>query len=115
MTVHFSTFGPSNLDFTRTVYRPYSAILTLERQKEIPIKAGEMFLLPGRVPHSPRRYPGSMGLVIERERESDERDALRYYCKDKETILHQRVFYCQDLGKELGPIIKERINWQLNG
>ena len=73
-----------------------------------------MFLLPGRVPHSPRRYPGSMGLVIEREREPDERDALRYYCKDKETILHQRVFFCQDLGKELGPIIKERINRQLN-
>ena len=54
------------------------------RQKEIPIKAGEMFLLPGRVPHSPRRYPGSMGLVIERERHQDERDALRYYCSDKE-------------------------------
>jgi len=75
-------------------------------QKEIEIKEGQMFLLPGKIPHSPRRYPNSMGLVIERERHEKERDALRYYCKDKKTLLYQKVFFCQDLGVELGPIIK---------
>jgi 3-hydroxyanthranilate 3,4-dioxygenase len=36
------------------------------RVREIPIRAGEIFYLPPRVPHSPQRSPGSIGLVIER-------------------------------------------------
>ena len=35
---------------------------------DIPIRAGEIFLLPGRIPHSPQRMPNSVGLVIERKR-----------------------------------------------
>ena len=35
---------------------------------EVPIKAGEMFLLPAKIPHSPVRSEGSIGLVIERKR-----------------------------------------------
>ena len=34
---------------------------------EIPLKKGEMFLLPAKVPHSPYRYKNSIGLVIERK------------------------------------------------
>jgi len=32
---------------------------------DIPIRQGEMFLLPARVPHSPIRSEGSIGLVVE--------------------------------------------------
>jgi 3-hydroxyanthranilate 3,4-dioxygenase len=32
---------------------------------DVPIKAGEMFLLPAKMPHSPVRSEGSVGLVIE--------------------------------------------------
>ncbi len=35
---------------------------------EVPIKEGEMFLLPAKVPHSPIRPENSIGLVIERKR-----------------------------------------------
>ena len=35
---------------------------------EMPIKAGEMFLLPSKIPHSPIRSENSIGLVIERKR-----------------------------------------------
>ena len=37
---------------------------------DIPIKAGEMFLLPAKVPHSPIRLEGSIGLVIENKRKA---------------------------------------------
>lgn len=77
-------------------------------QKSIPIREGEIFLLPGKIPHSPRRSANSIGLVVERQRvKGQEMDGLRYYCKDKKTILYQKIFPCKDLGKELGPIIKE--------
>ena len=36
---------------------------------DVHIKAGEMFLLPGKIPHSPIRPENSIGLVIERKRE----------------------------------------------
>ena len=62
------------------------------QQRDIPIKEGEIFLLPGKIPHSPRRFANSVGLVIERERLPEETDALRYYCKDKKTLLYQVYF-----------------------
>ena len=40
---------------------------------DIPIRAGEMFLLPPHVPHSPQRSAGTVGLVVERPRAPDER------------------------------------------
>jgi 3-hydroxyanthranilate 3,4-dioxygenase len=41
---------------------------------DIPVKAGEMFLLPANVPHSPSRSDGSIGLVIECKRTKNEQD-----------------------------------------
>ena len=50
--------------------------------------------------------------MIERERLAEEKDGLRYYVESENgcnpnNILFQRWFHCKDLGKELGPIIKE--------
>lgn len=45
--------------------------------KDINIKEGQIFLLPGRVEHSPQRFASTIGCVIERTRKSDEFDALR--------------------------------------
>ena len=38
------------------------------RARDIPLRAGEVFYLPPRTPHSPQRGPESIGLVIERRR-----------------------------------------------
>src|SRR3546814_318249 len=48
--------------------------------RDIPIRAGESFLLPPRVPHSPQRMPGSIGMVIERKRLAHEDDGLMWFC-----------------------------------
>ena len=45
-----------------------------------------MFLLPGRVPHSPNRFENTVGFVMERRRDDDEMDCLRYRCNQWKLI-----------------------------
>lgn len=47
---------------------------------DVAIREGEIFLLPGKVPHSPQRTAGSIGLVIERQRQPEHTDGLQWYC-----------------------------------
>lgn len=76
--------------------------------RDIVIKEGEMFVLPGRIPHSPQRFADTVGLVIERERLAGELDGLRYYVNEQnEDVLWQRFFPVKDLGKQLKPLIEE--------
>ncbi|KAL2083760.1 hypothetical protein ACEWY4_021533 [Coilia grayii] len=77
------------------------------KHKDINIREGEMFLLPARIPHSPQRQANTVGLVVERRRLLTETDALRYYVDNSTDILWERWFYCQNLGTQLVPIIKE--------
>ncbi|CAL4098259.1 unnamed protein product, partial [Meganyctiphanes norvegica] len=75
--------------------------------KDVIIKEGEVFLLPGKIPHSPQRFSDTVGLVIERERLKTEDDCLRYFVGDTTDILFEKWFYCEDLGTQLGPVIRE--------
>ena len=49
---------------------------------DIPIRAGEMFLLPAEMPHSPRRPAGGVGVVVERRRSAEELDGFSWYCEN---------------------------------
>jgi len=85
---------------------------------EVPIKQGEVFLLPSRIPHSPQRFSDTVGLVIERKRSPNELDGLRWYTDNTCTLVHwEKYFYCDDLGKDLVPVVKEynSIKNSLNG
>lgn len=75
--------------------------------RDVIIKEGEVFQLPGKIPHSPQRFADTVGLVIERERMKTEVDCLRYFVGDTQETLFERWFYCEDLGTQLGPVIKE--------
>ena len=74
--------------------------------KDIPIREGEIFLLPAGVPHSPQRPANTVGMVIERTRKTDERDHLRWYCESCGEVLHDASFPLKDLGTQLKPIIQ---------
>jgi 3-hydroxyanthranilate 3,4-dioxygenase len=49
---------------------------------DIPIRAGEIFLLPRDTPHSPQRPAGSVGIVVERRRGPEELDGFSWYCEN---------------------------------
>jgi len=74
--------------------------------RSIPIREGEVFLLPPRVPHSPQREADTIGLVLERERLPAEQDGLRWYVPGSSTVLYQEWFHCTDLGTQLKPVIE---------
>lgn len=59
---------------------------------DVPIKEGEMFLLPAKVPHSPIRPEGSVGLVIEIKRKDSMTDGLMWFCDNCNTKLHESYF-----------------------
>jgi 3-hydroxyanthranilate 3,4-dioxygenase len=51
------------------------------RITDVPIREGEVFLLPPEVPHSPQRPAGSVGIVVERRRSPAELDGFSWYCE----------------------------------
>ena len=70
------------------------------KARDIPIKAGEMFYLPPRIPHSPQRMPGSIGLVIERKRLPHEDDALMWFCVSCNHKLYEEFFHLVDIEQD---------------
>jgi len=71
--------------------------MTAEQRREVAvIKAGELFLLPANVPHSPRRGDGSWTLVVERKRRPDEEDRFVWYCEKCNTQLYKTTVRFDD-------------------
>lgn len=75
-------------------------------RKKISINESQMFLLPRHIPHSPQRFPDTLGIVFERTRSSSELDALRWYYPNTNDVLYEEKFHCEDLGTQLKPIIE---------
>lgn len=80
------------------------------KPRDVPIKQGELFLLPAGVPHSPQRPAGTVGLVVEVPRFAKGTQHLRWYCRQCGNVLHDAPFEPADIGKQ----IKEMIG-QFNG
>lgn len=58
------------------------------RLVDVPIREGEVFLLPPEIPHSPQRPAGTVGIVLERRRGPDELDGFSWYCEHCGHRLH---------------------------
>ena len=72
--------------------------------RELPIRAGEILLLPPRVPHSPQRPAHSVGLVIERARRPGERDGLQWYCEHCAALLYEEYLELKDIETQFPPV-----------
>lgn len=70
---------------------------------DIPIKEGEMFLLPAKVPHSPMRGENTVGLVIERVRKEEHTDGLMWFCDNCNNKLHDTYFQLTDIENDFQP------------
>ena len=74
---------------------------------DIHLGPGDMFLLPPKVPHSPMRSEGSVGLVVERVRESKHQDGLMWFCDNCNHKLHETYFHLDNIEKDFLPRFKE--------
>lgn len=74
---------------------------------DIPIKEGEMFLLPAKIPHSPMRGENTVGLVIECKRSAQERDGLLWFCDNCNEKLHDSYFHLTNIEKDFLPRFKD--------
>jgi 3-hydroxyanthranilate 3,4-dioxygenase len=71
---------------------------------DLPMRAGEILLLPAHVPHSPQRFADSAGLVIERRRRPGELDGLQWYCERCQRLLYQDFFVLTDIETQFPPV-----------
>ena len=81
-------------------------VLDNGQRRDIPIRQGEMFLLPAGIPHSPQRPANTVGLVVEQARPDDADDHLCWYCPKCGALLHDAEFHLVDLGVQLKPLIE---------
>ncbi len=84
------------------------------RQVDIPIRQGEIFLLPPKVPHSPQRPANTVGLVIERKRRPGEKDGLMWFCENCGNKLYDEYFELKNIVTQLPPVMERFFSSEKN-
>ena len=80
-------------------------------RKEMELHSGDMYLHPAKVPHSPVRSEGSIGLVIERVRAGKGfTDGLLWFCDNCNQKIHEVYFELNDVEKDFLPHFKTFYN-----
>jgi 3-hydroxyanthranilate 3,4-dioxygenase len=73
---------------------------------DVPLNEGDIFLLPPKVPHNPKRFANSIGLVMERKRRENEKDGLLWYCENCNHKLYEAYFSLHDITKQFQDTFK---------
>lgn len=74
---------------------------------DVPIREGEVFMLPPHVRHSPQRpQEGSIGLVVEGNRSPGQKDGFEWYCFNCGDRVHRGEVEIKDIVKDLPPIFE---------
>lgn len=84
-------------------------VLESGKPVDIAIREGDIFLLPPKVPHSPQRPAGTVGLVLERKRLPDEKDGFLWICRKCGAKLYEEYFHLTNIVTQLPPVF-ERYN-----
>ncbi len=77
------------------------------KPRDVPVRQGELFLLPAGVPHSPQRPAGTVGVVVEVPKFAKGTNHLRWYCRECNSVLHDVPFAPVDLGRQIKEMIGE--------
>ena len=80
------------------------------KPRDVRIREGEIFLLPPRVPHSPQRPANTVGLVIERKRETEELDGFMWFCEKCGAKLYEEFVVLTNIVTQLPPIFDRFYN-----
>ena len=75
--------------------------------KKVPIKEGEIFLLPPRIPPNPWRPANRIGFVIERKRREGENDGLLWFCENCNEKLYEKYFKLTNIMTQFQETFKE--------
>ncbi len=71
----------------------------------MPIREGEIYLLPPNVRHSPQRpEPESVGLVVEYQRPPGELDAFEWKCFECHHLVHRVEVQVEHIDQDLPPL-----------
>lgn len=74
---------------------------------DIPIREGDIFLLPAHVRHSPQRpQQGSVGLVVEPKRLSGDKDGFEWYCFACGALVHRAELVLTSIVTDLPPVFE---------
>lgn len=77
-------------------------------KKELSLGPGDMYLHPAKIPHSPVREAGSIGLVVERKRAGQGyTDGLLWFCDNCNSKLYEAYFELHDVEKDFLPHFKQ--------
>jgi 3-hydroxyanthranilate 3,4-dioxygenase len=77
---------------------------------QVPIKEGEIFLLPPKIPHNPIRFKNTIGLVIERKRREAEQDGLMWFCEKCNEKLYDEKFKLTDIASQFQNVFHKFYN-----
>jgi 3-hydroxyanthranilate 3,4-dioxygenase len=71
------------------------------QKKAMKLSAGDMYLHPSKIPHSPNRSENSIGLVIEKKRNHlGLKDGLQWYCDNCNNLLYEVYFELNNIEKD---------------
>ena len=85
-------------------------IIDQGKMREIPIRQGEIFLLPGGLPHSPQGPDESVGLVVEKKRLPNEKDGFQWYCDKCGAKIYEEFLYVENIVTQLPQVFDRFFN-----
>ena len=80
-------------------------VLEEGRPRDVPIRQGEILLVPAHLRHSPQRpEPGSVGLVVEKVRPAGVKDGFEWSCPRCSALVHRVEVNVKNIVTDLPPL-----------